>query len=233
MGKNIKQPLMFVTIFTALLLTYSCTKEEDKGNQPPETPSNFSPANNDTNISVWPRLAWSPCSDPENDSVTYDIYLGKTNQPPLVKSKNLLNFYNPETLLANTKYYWKVVAKDNKNNSASSPLWNFTTITLPDPGDIQVIVCDITQTNYYGGAEVFLYRSESDSRLDPQRTSYYLKAITDYSDPVSNGAVFYALPYQKYFFYCRKDLGGGNFLNGFAEFFVKSGIIVTLVIVVW
>jgi hypothetical protein len=228
MGKHFKHLLMLVIIFTALFLTTNCTKDEGNGNiptvnLPPATPINPTPADNADSISIVPTLGWSVCTDPENDAVTYDIYLGKTNPPALIKSNSLLNSYKPDTLATHTKYYWKVIAKDSKNKTASSAVWNFTTAApVQLPGNLAVLVCDALQT-YWGGAEVFLYKTESDRTNDPQRTSYYQKATTDNSDPQNIGAVFYALTYQKYYVYARHDLGGGNFITGVGESFIQSG----------
>jgi hypothetical protein len=237
MEKHFKLLLMFVIIFTALFLTFSCTKDEGNGNiptvnQPPATPINPTPADNSDSISIVPSLGWSVCTDPENDAVTYDIYLGKTNPPALIKSNSLLNSYKPDSLATKTKYYWKVVAKDSKNKTATSSVWNFTTAApVQSTGHLKVLVRDALQT-YYGGAEVFLYLTESARTNDPQRTNYYQKATTDNSDPINIGAVFYLLHYQKYFLFARHDLGGGNFIYGVGESFIQSGKTTELIVIV-
>ena len=103
---------------------------------------------------------------------------------------------------------------------------------VEEPGNLKVLVCDVTQTNYFGGAEVFLYLTEADRTNDPQRANYYRKAITDNSSPQTLGAMFYELPYQKYFLYGRVDLGGGNFLTGTCEGFIIVASTRTLYLVV-
>ena len=79
---------------------------------------------------------------------------------------------------------------------------------------MNILVCDVTQTNYFGGVEVFMYLTDADRTNDPQRTQYSQHAFTDNTDPINKGAMFYKTPFQKYFFFARKDLGGGNFLTG-------------------
>jgi hypothetical protein len=223
--------LLFLGFFCCILFfTYSCTKDES--NQPPLSPVLFSPANNDTGVSRAPTLIWSACYDPEN-SITYDLYFGMTNPPGLFDSNITLNKYVPYTLAICQKYYWKIVAKDNLGNSSSSMICNFTTGFLTqNNGDIHVLVCDQTQTNYFGGAEVFLYKTDADRNNDPARKNYYRKAITDNYDPQGLGAVFYELSDQQYFLFGRVYLGGGNFLNGVTQGYARNSNIVTFILVV-
>lgn len=220
MGKHFKYLLLFVIIFTTILFTYNCKKDE--GNKPPAIPLNITPANNEDSVSVSTTLEWTACADPENDSVKYDVYLGQSNPPDLVSSNLIVNSYKPDTLLLFTKYYWKVVAKDSKNNAASSSLWNFTTAE-PAPGDLQVFVCNLAGTIYYGNAEVFVYTSYSERQNDISRVSFYRKALTDSIAPGTKGAIIYALPFQQYYIFCRYDKGGGVFLTGEAIISVPKG----------
>jgi len=228
MGKNFKHLFMFVILFTTLGFFYNCSDNNE--NQPPAAPTNPSPANNKDSVSPAVTFSWSACIDPENDSVKYDIYLGTSTPPVLVKSNSLLNSYTPDTLNALTKYYWKVVAKDNKNNFASSPIWSFKTgePILP-PGDLDVFFCDATGTNYFGGADVYLYRSYSERFNDNSRTNYFSKASTDNTDPFHTGAIFYALTYQKYYIACSWSNGTVTF-TGEGECFVPKSQTTKLVI---
>src|SRR5262245_29996572 len=60
---------------------------------PPAVPSNPSPADNSTNHGWNVTLQWQ-CSDPEGQAISYDVYLGTSNPPPLfttnVTSKNYM-----------------------------------------------------------------------------------------------------------------------------------------------
>jgi len=100
-------------------------------NLPPNTPSNPNPVDNATGVSIDVTLSWS-CSDPDGDSLTYDIYFGTTSNPPLVKSNHTSTTYNPGTLNYNTTYYWKIVAKDGKEGTTEGPIWRFTTTGVPN-----------------------------------------------------------------------------------------------------
>lgn len=101
-----------------------------KPNQPPSQPSNPNPADGATNVSTTPTLSWT-CTDPDGDTLTYDIYFGTSSTPPLVASNHTSSSYNPGTLQYNTTYYWKVVAKDGKGGETAGPIWSFTTLSLP------------------------------------------------------------------------------------------------------
>jgi hypothetical protein len=203
-------------------IIWNFTTNADNSNLPPTAPINPTPAHNATNVSTATTLSWSVCTDPELDLVVYDIFLGTTSPPGMVVNNWSQNTYNPGTLTPNTKYYWKVVAKDAKNYTYSS-IWIFTT-GASTGGDLRVVVCDATETNYFGGAEVFLYKSDAERTSDPMRLNYFRKTTTDNSDPIEIGAVFYDLVYQKYYVFARRDLGGGNFIQGVGESFVTNGI---------
>jgi len=98
----------------------------DWPNHPPDKPSNPTPPDGQTDVTIKPTLKWS-CSDPDGDPLTYDIYLGTSSSPPKVKSNHNEKYYSPGTLKYNTKYYWKIVARDSHGATTSGPIWDFTT----------------------------------------------------------------------------------------------------------
>jgi len=100
-------------------------------NSPPETPSNPHPPDGATDVPIDVDLSWS-CSDPDGDSLEYDIYFGTYNPPPLVERGYASTTYDPGTLEHGTKYYWKVVARDEHGAESESEIWEFTTIEPPD-----------------------------------------------------------------------------------------------------
>ncbi len=96
-------------------------------NKPPIAPYNPTPPDSTTVVSIYQSLSWS-CSDPDGDPLTYDVYLGTSNNPTtLVSSNQTGKTYSPGTLNEWTKYYWKIVAKDDHDHSTSGPVWEFTT----------------------------------------------------------------------------------------------------------
>ena len=95
-------------------------------NDAPNTPSNPDPEDGDTDIIVETDISWT-CTDPDYDVLSYDIYFGDNSNPPLVATDHVGTTYNPGLLDFDTKYYWKIVAKDEQGGSTSGPIWDFTT----------------------------------------------------------------------------------------------------------
>ena len=104
------------------------------GNNPPNQPSNPNPGNGAINQPTSLTMTWS-CSDPNGDPLTYDVYFGTTNNPPLAAGNQTSTSYNPGQLNNSTTYYWKIVAKDNQGASTVGPVWSFITIagTINNP----------------------------------------------------------------------------------------------------
>ena len=96
-------------------------------NNPPNTPSNPSPANHAAGVSINADLSWTGGDPDAGDTVTYDVYFGTSLTPPLVSNDQSGTTYDPGTLAYNTKYYWKIIATDNHGASTTGPLWDFTT----------------------------------------------------------------------------------------------------------
>ncbi len=96
-------------------------------NQPPNTPSNPSPINGASNVSITTDLSWTGGDPDSGDTVTYDVYFGTAATPPKVLSNTSATTYDPGTLLYSTTYHWKIVAWDNHGYSTQGPSWSFTT----------------------------------------------------------------------------------------------------------
>jgi hypothetical protein len=93
-------------------------------NSAPAVPVLTAPADAAVNFPVTGALTWT-ATDPEGDDMTYDVYLGTTATPGVVATVTDVT-YSP-VLVANTKYYWKVVAKDSHGYATSSVVKSFTT----------------------------------------------------------------------------------------------------------
>ena len=122
-------------------------------NNPPNKPSNPNPANGASNVPLNVTLRWE-ATDPDGDTLKFDLYFGEQSNPPLLKSNLTTKSYEPSELDYNTKYYWKVVAKDPDGKTATSPVWSFTTKTavLTNLEDLEsddelYIVTSITDEN--------------------------------------------------------------------------------------
>ncbi|MFH1101207.1 MAG: FG-GAP-like repeat-containing protein [Methanobacteriota archaeon] len=96
-------------------------------NHPPNQPTNPSPLNESTGVSLSADLSWT-CSDPDHgDTIKYDVYFGTTTTPQKVMNNQSATSYDPGILNLSTTYYWRIIAWDNHNASTKGPLWHFTT----------------------------------------------------------------------------------------------------------
>jgi hypothetical protein len=96
-------------------------------NNPPNMPFEPSPETGSTEVPINSTLSWNGGDPDAGDTVTYDIYLGTSETPPLVSGNLTATAYNPGMLSCSTKYYWKIVATDNHDASTEGPVWDFTT----------------------------------------------------------------------------------------------------------
>jgi hypothetical protein len=100
-------------------------------NRSPEVPSSPVPADGATGQSLASQLGWL-CTDPDGDSVFYNVYFGTEENPPVATESQVSTVYAPDALVGETVYYWKIVAKDPLGDSATSPTWQFSTGTEPN-----------------------------------------------------------------------------------------------------
>lgn len=100
-------------------------------NNPPSQPINPAPSDSATDVNMTVDLFWAVSSDPDTgDVVTYDIYLGTSPNPILIRSGYQSTSYTVK-LKSLTTYYWKIAARDNHNAISESQIWSFTTNKAP------------------------------------------------------------------------------------------------------
>jgi Tfp pilus assembly protein PilE len=75
MYKNIMQTIAVLVLLVACDNNRTTTNQDVYENQPPALPSNPSPANSASGLDRDFQLSWE-CSDPDGDSLTFDVYLG-------------------------------------------------------------------------------------------------------------------------------------------------------------
>jgi len=99
-----------------------------KSNPAPNKPSNPVPADESINRPKNQQLQWTS-TDLDEENVTYDVYFGTATNPAKKSSNQTSTSFDPGILEYNTTYYWKIIAWDEANQHAISPLWNFTVST--------------------------------------------------------------------------------------------------------
>jgi len=109
---------------------WSFTTIPDPANNAPTKPGTPTPEDEAVDQAVDVQLSWQ-CSDPDGDTLEYDIYFGSNTNPPLITSGHASQTLDPGILSKGTTYYWKVVAKDGRGGVAESDKWSFTTVTDP------------------------------------------------------------------------------------------------------
>lgn len=72
------------------------------------------------------NLTWTG-SDADNDILNYDIYLGTTTTPTLIKTAQIGLTLPDVAVNAGTTYYWKVITRDSKGNTSDSGVFVFYT----------------------------------------------------------------------------------------------------------
>lgn len=133
-----KKTILF-TVFLMLLAIF--TGCQSNINVPPSKPELIKPEINSEIRSVNPVLNWS-CKDPNGDRLTYDVYFGKSallTEPSL--RDHILCSFSPDTLDYDTRYYWKIVAKDGKGGESRGEVWSFK--TTPEPVIVRVMSYNI------------------------------------------------------------------------------------------
>ncbi len=104
-------------------------------NKPPSIPFNPYPGVSVGGVPAEVTLMWE-CSDLDNDTLTYDLYLDDTNPPTTLKEIGLSTNTSVRILNENTIYYWYVVVSDGNNAPVSGPIWLFATSDAEDIGGV-------------------------------------------------------------------------------------------------
>jgi uncharacterized protein (TIGR02145 family) len=116
-------------ISLGLLSMFSC--EDDDDNKLPSAAKLTAPANDAKDMDVKPAFSWENSIDPDNDMLTYDLYVAETKdfleEDKKAKGINTNSFTLTKALKPHTQYFWKVVADDDNGGTAESAVWSFTT----------------------------------------------------------------------------------------------------------
>lgn len=120
--------LLILCLLLALFVgSNTCRKWDNRYDRPPNRPELVFPERGATNIDTAVILRWR-CTHPDtNEKLRYDIYLGTVNPPSLRDTGILDTYYCPHKLTLLTSYFWQVVARDRFGDTASGPVYQFTT----------------------------------------------------------------------------------------------------------
>jgi hypothetical protein len=95
-------------------------------NEQPNLPNTPIPVNGSIGQPISVDLSWSCSDNNASDTLQYDIYFGKTSNPPVVKVNNSSKTYLITGLDYDETYYWRILAKDNHGATTLGPVWSFT-----------------------------------------------------------------------------------------------------------
>lgn len=129
----------YVTKFEAATVSLNNTvslifelKLSTSNNKPPTAPVLVSPDDNAVNQNLEFDLKWTG-SDPDKDSLTYEIKLRKDSSNDIVVYSNIKEpTYKLKELSYSTKYYWQISASDGINEPVLSEVRSFTTTSFPN-----------------------------------------------------------------------------------------------------
>jgi len=107
---------------------FRCAKNTATTNRAPFVPNSPSPMNNSRNQPLDTALSWLS-GDLDGDTVTFDVYLEAGDSTPdiLVSADQSTMNFTPVNLMADSQYFWQIVATDSRGEISPSPVWNFAT----------------------------------------------------------------------------------------------------------
>lgn len=106
--------------------------QDGDSNSLPNAPSDPSPADLAIDVVADTMLSWA-CTDPDGDSLSFDVYFDTTNPPVSKQASNISeNSFNPGSLSYDETYYWTIRAWDEHGAKQDGDLWSFSTIASVD-----------------------------------------------------------------------------------------------------
>lgn len=126
----------------------------------PPVPSNPTPVDFAIGLPADQQLAWQVPGFQEG--LTYDVYFGASQTPPLVASGLTAQSYNPGLLSLGATYHWQIVTRKPDSSSYPGPVWTFSTAgggaetpTNPSPINGQINVSPTATLTWFSTATTF------------------------------------------------------------------------------
>jgi sugar lactone lactonase YvrE len=111
---------------------FSCGKDSPEHTTlPPVAATNPLPPDSAVDQSTTMLLHWS--ADRNSSAVTYDLFFGTSEEPPLLKRALKVTHYSVSSLSRAKTYYWRVVSVDPDAGDTPGPLWTFRTAAGSPP----------------------------------------------------------------------------------------------------
>jgi len=101
-------------------------------NAPPTAPQSPNPAHRAAGVDPLVILSWSGGEDSDGDSVTFEVFFGTSNPPPLAGVQAEASYDPPGELAFETTYFWQIVARDDRSAETPGRVWSFTTAEAPN-----------------------------------------------------------------------------------------------------
>ena len=111
-GKIVKGPI------------WSFTTEE----MPPSIPSNPSPSDKATDVSIHTTLSWNST---DTDKLFFTVLLDESSPPKNTLISDASTPSAAVSLKYETTYYWQVISDDKRGKITKGPIWSFTTEEMP------------------------------------------------------------------------------------------------------
>ncbi|MBI4776772.1 MAG: hypothetical protein HY788_21760 [Deltaproteobacteria bacterium] len=117
-------------------------------NHAPSKASNPQPSHDSSNASLYVHLDWNDASDPDGDSVGYEVYFGTNGSPGSEEYKGTMptSDYDPGILQYNTDYYWRIDTTDG-DLTTTGDVWHFKTQAATFPPGPELLSYVINKTD--------------------------------------------------------------------------------------
>jgi hypothetical protein len=116
-----------VTVGAGKTVTADLVMGSGPANGLPNEPSNPGPSDGAVAQPTELTLRWT-ASDPDNDTLRFDVLLGTSNPPTTVLTSNQFpRVHYIAELDSNTTYYWQVISRDHRGGVTAGPVWRFRT----------------------------------------------------------------------------------------------------------
>lgn len=124
-----KKGMHYMTCVILLLTAFSTIGIPIASADVPPEPSQPVPSHGSSGVTVFIDLKWV-CNE---ENLTFDVYFGIENPPPLVSENQTDKIFEPDRLLLNTTYYWQIVSFNAQQELTIGPIWSFVTASNQPP----------------------------------------------------------------------------------------------------